>query len=298
MGKKSKAPPKVDTSSSTKYLEKYTPTSYRTDLGPLGGTSARFDPNTKRVTTGLDLDPRVSQMVSDALGGIEGIEGGIQAAGQEAYDANYAPIQRETQNTLRNLYMGGGGSNVRNSRVEDIMARSADQLAEQQGRRLFDVRRGGERDYLTEAAQLYNMRMNPYQMVLGQASPLTSLVGSGVSGAGRAGAGILSSAAGQSAQMQQQTNRDRMSGLGSLIGTGLGAISSLGAGMFSDRRLKENIKEVGKLKNGLKIYKYNYKGDTTPQIGAMAQEVEKKNPKAVSMHPAGYRMVNYEEAVR
>ena len=37
MGKKSKAPPKVDTSSSTKYLEKYTPTSYRTDLGPLGG---------------------------------------------------------------------------------------------------------------------------------------------------------------------------------------------------------------------------------------------------------------------
>jgi len=28
-------------------------------------------------------------------------------------------------------------------------------------------------------------------------------------------------------------------------------------------------------------------------MGVMAQEVEKKNPDAVAMHPSGYRMVDY-----
>lgn len=51
--------------------------------------------------------------------------------------------------------------------------------------------------------------------------------------------------------------------------------------MFSDRRLKEDIREVGKTKGGLPVYTYRYKGDGRTQMGVMAQDVEKEHPEAV-----------------
>lgn len=66
---------------------------------------------------------------------------------------------------------------------------------------------------------------------------------------------------------------------------------------FSDRRLKTDVKKVGELDSGLPVYSYRYKGDDKPQIGLMAQDVEKVNPDAVATHPSGFKMVNYAEAV-
>jgi hypothetical protein len=86
--------------------------------------------------------------------------------------------------------------------------------------------------------------------------------------------------------MQNQANA-------SMIGSGIGAIGS----MFSDRRLKENIKKIGTADNGLAIYSYNLKGGATTQIGFMADEVEKVIPEAVITHPSGYQMVDYRKAV-
>jgi hypothetical protein len=76
----------------------------------------------------------------------------------------------------------------------------------------------------------------------------------------------------------------------SAAGGGLGALFSL----FSDRRLKKDIKKIGKMdRSGLPIYSFKYKGDDAPRIGVMAQDVEKKIPQAVTHHPSGYKMVNY-----
>lgn len=64
------------------------------------------------------------------------------------------------------------------------------------------------------------------------------------------------------------------------------------AAMFaaSDRRLKENIEPIGKLFDGQKVYRYNFKGDNKTQIGLMAQEVEKRHPDAVGLVPRrGYQ---------
>ena len=85
---------------------------------------------------------------------------------------------------------------------------------------------------------------------------------------------------------QQQSQNGMMSGLFSL---GSAAI------MASDERLKENVKKVGKLSTGPNIYKYTMKSDPTdtPQIGVMAQEVEKTQPDAVMKGSDGYRRVNY-----
>jgi hypothetical protein len=65
------------------------------------------------------------------------------------------------------------------------------------------------------------------------------------------------------------------------------------AAMFSDKRLKENIKPVGETFDGVPLYSYNYKGVDLPQIGPMAQEVEKIKPKAMGPNIGGFKTVKY-----
>lgn len=96
----------------------------------------------------------------------------------------------------------------------------------------------------------------------------------------------------------------RTSGGGSVGGnavSGIGsAISSAIPGMlamFSDERLKEDIEPVGELYDGTNVYRYRYKGDDTPRIGLMAQEVEKTNPGAV-VEIGGYKAVDYGRATQ
>ena len=67
----------------------------------------------------------------------------------------------------------------------------------------------------------------------------------------------------------------------------------------SDAAIKENICKIGVLDNGLNLYKFEYQApykDTWghgEHIGVMAQEVEQIIPEAVSVHPDGYKLVNY-----
>lgn len=98
----------------------------------------------------------------------------------------------------------------------------------------------------------------------------------------------------------------------SAAGLGLGAYGMFGGGaaaaaspamamapalMFSDERLKENIVPVGETYDGQTLHLYNYKGDSTPQVGLIAQEVERVHPDAVVEHPSGYKMVDYGKAM-
>lgn len=68
-----------------------------------------------------------------------------------------------------------------------------------------------------------------------------------------------------------------------------------GLSLFSDERLKEGVEEIGRLHDGQKIYRYHLKGDPTPRIGLLAQEVEKRHPEAVGER-GGYKTVDYGEA--
>jgi hypothetical protein len=77
----------------------------------------------------------------------------------------------------------------------------------------------------------------------------------------------------------------------------MGGLMGLGGAIFSDINLKENIKKVGSLDNGLNLYSYNYKDGfdlpTGRQVGVMAQEVEKVIPEAVT-EVNGYKAVRYD----
>jgi hypothetical protein len=75
--------------------------------------------------------------------------------------------------------------------------------------------------------------------------------------------------------------------------TGAAAMSK--AGMFSDRRLKTNIKEVGRdERTMLPLYEFEYLSKPgTTYLGVMSDDVRKKFPEMVVVMPNGYDAVNY-----
>ena len=102
-------------------------------------------------------------------------------------------------------------------------------------------------------------------------------------------------------------------GIGSAIGTAAWIVSLGNAAMsagswiganvlpalmaFSDKRMKTDIKPIGKTFDGQTIHRYKYKGDPKTQIGLIAQEVEKAHPNAVGL-AGGMKTVNYDTATR
>lgn len=148
---------------------------------------------------------------------------------------------------------------------------------------------------LDEAAYLRSLPLNEYN-ALSTGAQVTnpSFRGTGqVQGPAAAPVFAGAQAQGQSAidlynAQMAQANSAR-SGLTGLLGTGLTA----GATLFSDRRLKTNIRRIGKMSvTGLPVYRYDIGGRNT--VGVMADEVAKIHPDAVSVDPAtGYSMVDY-----
>jgi hypothetical protein len=95
-----------------------------------------------------------------------------------------------------------------------------------------------------------------------------------------------------------------MQTIGSLLGAGGSALGSKGGvfggasgilGMMSDRRVKQDIEQVGLLFDGTPVYRYRYIGNPVMQIGVMAQDVEEFAPEAViELH--GIKHVDYAKA--
>ena len=75
---------------------------------------------------------------------------------------------------------------------------------------------------------------------------------------------------------------------GQIVGAGLAAYQ---AGLFSDIRLKEDIKLVGKSASGINIYNFKYKGDDKTYQGVMAHQV----PHASHITDSGYLVVDYSQ---
>lgn len=98
--------------------------------------------------------------------------------------------------------------------------------------------------------------------------------------------------------LQQQSYPFQVAQFLANIAMGTGALSGSTTQtnqMLSDKRLKENIKPVGKTFDGQTIYSYNFKGEPQTEIGLIAQEVQKHHPEAVGL-AGGYRTVNYDKA--
>lgn len=88
----------------------------------------------------------------------------------------------------------------------------------------------------------------------------------------------------------QQKNAFNQNVMGGLFGLG----SSF---LMSDRRVKTNIRQIGRTNDGQNIYSYRMKDGGPIQIGLMADEVESVRPEAVITGDDGVKRVSYERAL-
>lgn len=67
------------------------------------------------------------------------------------------------------------------------------------------------------------------------------------------------------------------------------------AGFVADRRIKTNVTEVGKLKNGIPVYSFKYMWDDRVRVGVLAQDLLERDDtkKAVLTHANGLLGVDY-----
>ena len=68
-----------------------------------------------------------------------------------------------------------------------------------------------------------------------------------------------------------------------------------GGGRRSDIRLKHDIALLGRLDNGLGLYRFSYNSSNKAYVGVIAQEVAQIRPDAAVVGPDGYLRVRYEK---
>lgn len=118
-----------------------------------------------------------------------------------------------------------------------------------------------------------------------QAMPQVSVAGTDVAGITQTGY-----------QNQLAASQSSGTALGGLFGLGSSVIGAAGnaggfSALFSDERLKKDIKRVGTTDAGIPIYTYRYVWGGPIHMGVMAQDV----PDAAHMTSSGYLAVDYAE---
>jgi len=216
---------------------------------------------------------------------------------QQAQQAYMAPAQRKIQEQLNNLYSQAGIGGRNSSRAQQMMARTADEMAFNEAARQKQLEDQVRQQVLGESGQLYQAAMDPLKYQSGVELDTGKSKANTAVGVGSQLSGMYQSTGSQLAQAQERQQQQRQSAFQTAIG-GLATLGGQAMTMMSDKRLKENIKAVGKLDNGLTVYVFNYKGQTVPQLGLIAQEVQEVRPEAVYENANGFLSVDYREAVK
>jgi hypothetical protein len=170
----------------------------------------------------------------------------------------------------------GAGTNAANSGVNA----SSSAINDQKG--LYDLATGGASG--EQQAQQANLDNQNAQFQSGTQSPYAALQGlMSIIGSNNWGGQTTGSSTTTKTPSAFET-------IGGLLGAGASA-----AKLFSDERLKTDIKRVGTLDNGLPVYTFRYRGTSKIQMGVMAQDVERVKPDAVEDF-GSYMIVDYEKA--
>jgi len=190
------------------------------------------------------------------------------------------PVGSEAANEELNLF-GQNRSNAELAAAQDAVG-----LGRQEQSRLFGLTQGARNQGLSETSFLRNQPFNELSAAL-SGSQLGQFQGQPIQAqpVDIIGANALS-------QQAKLANFNAQNQFGSDILGGLFGLGSAALLAPSDRRLKTDIRKVGKTDDGLNVYTYRYITGGPVQMGVMADEVEKVKPEAVGeLH--GFKAVNY-----
>lgn len=204
-------------------------------------------------------------------------------------DPSYQYRQEQANKALersmaaQGVTLGGGGYGELNPQVASALQEQNQNLASMEYGNAYNR-------YVNDQLNIYNMLAGAAGM--GQASTGQMAQVGAQTAANTAGLTTDLASAQLNAQIANQSRPSMFSTL--LGGVGQAALSSPSVmSLFSDERLKDNIIYVG-AENGHKIYEFDYRDGSGRFRGVMAHEVEQIEPDAVTVHPSGYKMVNYE----
>lgn len=285
--------------------------------GMLSGALSQYQGNLGSTANGSELNPYSTPGFSDALGTMTNditkqVAGSYAGSGRDpsgagsfsgslargltqgeapVIQAQYNQNKANQMNAATSLY-GAAGSTA--------SGLTSQQLAQIQGQGQGLTEAGATPGLLTgnANAQLgaanasYNQPLSNIQGLEGLTTPIAGLGGQS------SGTGTSTTTSSNSLYSNILGGLSGLSGLNGAMGSGW--LSSLGPSlaMLSDERAKENIEPVGEMHDGQTVYSYNYKGENDPQIGLLAQEVEKWAPEAVVERPDGLKAVRYDIATR
>jgi hypothetical protein len=238
------------------------------------------------------------------------------AALQAGYTQALAAAQKQRENQLAagatGVQAGSAAANAASQAAQNYLNTGKQQaaLAEQlQTAGLADTNAlatlGAQQQAIAQNKADYPMKMLGLEagLMSGQTIPSTVTKTSTASplsiiaGLGSFGAGLFSAPAGGTSAVQGLTNwLNRGTQTGTFDSSGP-EDTSTGTDFVnpSDRRLKTDIEPVGRMDNGLTVYRYRYKAGGPVHIGVMADEVEKIRPDAYVKGGAGggFDAVNY-----
>ena len=220
---------------------------------------------------------------------------------QDAYMRRLAPQLEQNRESMQARLANQGivqGTQAYDNAMRQQAQRENDLLlgATTQG---FGVGSQANQQAFNQALTRYNLPLNTLSALRTGAQVQNPSFVNSAAQANTSGADILgASQMGYNAQMgdfnaQQAAQQNFNQGLMGLGGAGIMK--------YSDIRMKENIKQIHWLPNGLPVYTYQYKDEFKDHplaghgthTGVMAHEVEAMYPQAVTTLDNGYKAVNY-----
>ena len=272
---------------------------YNQSADIMGGYAGGLAPSTYAGGQALSDYRNVlaDQVMDDVQGQFAGMgrTGGspmAQAAAPEAFSSAYVPTALQ----YREAELGRQQQANQIAQQQQLMAAQSmpglqnmmDQRAMMGTNMLGQVgqqREGYAGQYLQEDLQRYQFeQMSPYQRLHQYAGTIVPIAGQFP----------------MTTMTQPQPQYNAMTGAlgGAMSGASMfpgnpmmGAMGGAALGFFSDRRLKESYRVIGKSPSGINIYQFKYKGYDEVYEGVMADEV----PYAAYEDASGYNMVDYDK---
>ena len=220
---------------------------------------------------------------------------------QDAYMQRLAPQIQESREQL-NQDLANRGIDIGSEAYQRAMltqARRENDLLAAATTQGFNVGQTARTQGLQEAAYLRNEPLNMLNALRSAAQVQGPQFVNSANQATTQGADILG--AEQMKYNAQMGDFNAKQAAQANLNQGLFQMGAAAIPMFSDIRLKENIRPVGVMPNGLTLYSFEYVDEVKSHplagegihVGVMAQEVEQVFPYAVRTLDDGYKVVDY-----